>query len=225
VDIDRPVSKDRSARDFCSWACYVRAVGRSLTRPCAACGVPITRQRSTAKRARWFCDKTCEGRYLARTRIGPANPAWRGGARRYYGAGWKPLRRGTRARASNTCARCGAPAADVHHLLPVRYFVSVSDAHFPSNVVALCGACHVAAHRAMEDVLPLFEFGAAAQVIVPADVRGARNGSAKLTERQVGDIRRRHAAGATGRALAREYGVNETAISAIVRRLTWRHLP
>jgi len=47
----------------------------------------------------------------------------------------------------------------------------------------------------------------------------------KLSTRQVLDIRRRHAAGGvTFAALAREYGVSEFAISAIVKRKTWKHI-
>ena len=46
---------------------------------------------------------------------------------------------------------------------------------------------------------------------------------AKLTAEQVADIRRRHAAGGVScRALAREYGVHHSQISAIVRGKAWR---
>lgn len=54
--------------------------------------------------------------------------------------------------------------------------------------------------------------------------RGATIGAAKLTDPDVTDIRASLAAGSTGRALARRYGVNETTISSIKRRLTWTHL-
>jgi len=53
---------------------------------------------------------------------------------------------------------------------------------------------------------------------------GESCGRSKLTERQVFDIRRRHAAGGvTFAALAREHSVSEFAISAIVKRKTWKH--
>ncbi len=56
--------------------------------------------------------------------------------------------------------------------------------------------------------------------------RGERHPLAKLTESAVIDIRRRYAAGGISQqALADEYGVNQTKISEVVRRRTWRHIP
>lgn len=54
-------------------------------------------------------------------------------------------------------------------------------------------------------------------------MRGEQSGSAKLTAEQVAEIRRRYRAGARGIgvALAREYGVGKSAISAIVRGKSW----
>jgi hypothetical protein len=58
-----------------------------------------------------------------------------------------------------------------------------------------------------------------------APQKGADNGNVKLTEEQVLEIRRRHAAGGvTYRALGAEYGIGDTAISRIVRRKAWSHL-
>lgn len=54
--------------------------------------------------------------------------------------------------------------------------------------------------------------------------RGERTGHAKLTDAQVLDIRARYAAGETGRALAREYGVSPAAVSNIMTGKRWRHL-
>lgn len=51
-----------------------------------------------------------------------------------------------------------------------------------------------------------------------------RNGNAKLTPAQVVEIRERSAAGATGRQLAKEYGVGEMAISKIIRRKSWKQV-
>jgi len=56
--------------------------------------------------------------------------------------------------------------------------------------------------------------------------RGESNGNAKLTEEKVADIRRRHAQGEFGgestRVLAKEYGVSQSVISAIVNYKTWK---
>jgi hypothetical protein len=47
----------------------------------------------------------------------------------------------------------------------------------------------------------------------------------KADARIVSEIRRRAAAGETGRALADEFGMSESAASKIIRRLTWRNVP
>lgn len=54
--------------------------------------------------------------------------------------------------------------------------------------------------------------------------RGERNGFVKLTADAVKEIRRRHATGITGRALALEYGVTPTQLSRVVRREAWAWL-
>lgn len=53
--------------------------------------------------------------------------------------------------------------------------------------------------------------------------RGARHQSAKLTERDVAEIRRRHAE--PRGSLAAAFGVTPGTISNIITRATWRHLP
>lgn len=54
--------------------------------------------------------------------------------------------------------------------------------------------------------------------------RGESHGNAKLTEGVVRDIRRRAAAGEQQKALAREYGVGQMAVSLVVRRKAWAHV-
>ena len=54
---------------------------------------------------------------------------------------------------------------------------------------------------------------------------GDRNHATKLTPEAVREIRRRYAAGGVKQwDLAREYGVRQAALSAIVRRVTWKHV-
>jgi hypothetical protein len=56
-------------------------------------------------------------------------------------------------------------------------------------------------------------------------VQGDRVGTAKLTEANVLEIRRRYAAGGvTQKSLAAEFGVKPPAIQAIINRRKWRHL-
>lgn len=53
---------------------------------------------------------------------------------------------------------------------------------------------------------------------------GDRNPRAKLTESSVREIRRRVAAGASQRAIAREFKVGHLAVHRLVHRKTWRHV-
>ena len=58
-------------------------------------------------------------------------------------------------------------------------------------------------------------------------LRGEDNAAAVLTEDAVRDIRQRYTGrgrGISQQALADEYGVNQTLISAIVRRKIWQHV-
>ncbi|QDF18885.1 HNH endonuclease [Gordonia phage SCentae] len=55
--------------------------------------------------------------------------------------------------------------------------------------------------------------------------RGERVAQSKLTEDAVREIRRRYTAGGVSQqSLADEFGVNQTKISDVVRRRTWRHV-
>jgi len=53
---------------------------------------------------------------------------------------------------------------------------------------------------------------------------GERHNSAKLTEKDIKEIRRRSELGETNVKLGKDYGVTDTTISYIVRRKTWRHV-
>jgi hypothetical protein len=56
--------------------------------------------------------------------------------------------------------------------------------------------------------------------------RGETHSSAKRTDAEILDIRRRHAAGdVTYQALANEYRMDPSSIRAIVKREHWKHLP
>lgn len=55
-------------------------------------------------------------------------------------------------------------------------------------------------------------------------LRGARNGSARLTDDDVRAIRSRYAGGETQVVLAEAFSVSQPLISQIVRRKVWTHL-
>lgn len=54
--------------------------------------------------------------------------------------------------------------------------------------------------------------------------KGKENSLAKLTEVDVIAIRQRYAGGETQKAIAREYGIYQSAVSKIVLRYNWKHI-
>lgn len=62
------------------------------------------------------------------------------------------------------------------------------------------------------------------RILQGTDQRGAKGPGAKLTEESVRSIRLAYT-GKNGRDLAKEYGVNQSTISGIVNRKTWKNLP
>lgn len=54
--------------------------------------------------------------------------------------------------------------------------------------------------------------------------RGERNGMSVFLERDIVEIRRRYAGGEFQSNIARSYGVDQTTISQITRRFTWKHV-
>lgn len=55
-------------------------------------------------------------------------------------------------------------------------------------------------------------------------VYGEANPAAKLTADQVRTIRERHAAGASGKSLARAFGVSKATVQYLLKRKTWAHV-
>ena len=53
---------------------------------------------------------------------------------------------------------------------------------------------------------------------------GAQVYNAKLTEAEVRDIRRRHAAGEPGASIAADYGITPANVSRVALRQSWRHV-
>lgn len=75
-----------------------------------------------------------------------------------YGSDWPSISAAIRRQAGGICQRCKeAKAQHAHHLLPVRYFERVEDAHFDGNLIAVCHPCHVEEHRRLAEALPLLD--------------------------------------------------------------------
>lgn len=92
--------------------------------------------------------------------------------------------------------------------------------------------CHHCDNKACGNVAHLFVGDAAANardlsekgLANRENLRGMNSPCARLTDDQVREIRARGAAGESCRALGAAFGVNETTVSAILRRKTWQHI-
>lgn len=56
-------------------------------------------------------------------------------------------------------------------------------------------------------------------------IRGSKNGNARLTDEKVVELRALHGEGWTQRELAERFGMDQTTISDVARRKTWKHIP
>jgi len=89
---------------------------------------------------------------------GTNHPRWKGGTPASYGFRWYKARREALIKANGICEKCHKkPAKDVHHKLPVRFFVNIMDAHFTDNLIALCRKCHTIEHKKLAIALPLLD--------------------------------------------------------------------
>lgn len=58
----------------------------------------------------------------------------------------------------------------------------------------------------------------------PGHIQGEKVGTSKLTEKQVLEIRAKHASGQSTRSLMAEYNFSKSGIEHIVARRTWKHV-
>ena len=76
----------------------------------------------------------------------------------FYGPTWKEVQAAAMARAKGKCEKCKRrKARQVHHVLPIRYFVNSEDAHFLENTLAVCIPCHQEEHRKIKVGMPLLD--------------------------------------------------------------------
>jgi len=88
--------------------------------------------------------------------VGENHPRWKGGTPERYGFIWYKARKDALIKANFICQKCRRHKATmVHHLLPVRFFNNLINAHFISNLIALCGRCHNREHKRLAIALPL----------------------------------------------------------------------
>lgn len=117
--------------------------------------------------------------------------------------------------APQTCEECGTsdPSKRYEWASISRNYADVYD------YKRLCKRCHI-----RFDNIPQ-KAAATRRLRSWSPARGESHGSARLTNEDVQAIRTRAASGERMVALAKAFGVTVSAISLIVRRTTWKHVP
>jgi len=88
-----------------------------------------------------------------------------------------------------------------------------------------CNPAHLFAGTPGDNMRDAARKGRTGQQVSPSRYpRGSGHHQAKLTEADVRVLRARVAGGETIKALAREFGVSDTAVGDAVRRRWWRHV-
>lgn len=151
-------------RTYCSLQCYHQGGQKhcrptnKVTKKCSWCGEDVTRPASNFHSDKVFCNYQCMAEWQSEFQNGKSHPRWKGGTPERYGFTWYKARKDTLTKANYICQKCHkSKAAIVHHLLPVRFFNSLADAHFPSNLIALCRRCHSREHKRLASALPLLD--------------------------------------------------------------------
>lgn len=128
----------------CSRKCRHKHSAKRLLVRCSFCKIKFEKKRSQHVRSYYhFCTHKCSQQF----HIQNNHPGFVGGMN--YGREWKIVSKQIRDR-DKVCQRCGKTPKenrrqlDVHHRSPFSKFGYKNrlDAHVPSNLVALCRACH-----------------------------------------------------------------------------------
>lgn len=147
-------------------------------------------------------NKQARYRELHKSHINEAAKAWRKKNRhkcRAHRLLQKAVRLGI-VKKPSVCEMCEHPATDLHGHHP--------DYVFPLAVLWVCRKCHSSIHGVCVGAIRTFH-------------RGEKHGRAKLTERDVSDIRAQCQRGHAKRAIAREFGVSDKLIRLIMKGEIW----
>ncbi len=160
-------STGQRKQKFCSVMCRIAGqigkpnVGRSnrITKQCVQCLKDFSRPATNFHSVKPFCSRSCMAEWQSEFMRGPAHPRWKGGTlKRTYGIGWRRAKANALKRSGGICERCKKkPVKHIHHMLPVRYFARLQDAHFDKNLLAVCYRCHAREHRRLNVALPLLD--------------------------------------------------------------------
>lgn len=84
-----------------------------------------------------------------------------------------------------------------------------------------CNPAHLSVGSQKDNMQDMLKKGRHGYIAHP----GEANGSAKLTDELVIEIRRLMDMGVSGTRIAKDFGIDQTSASNIFRRKSWKHLP
>jgi hypothetical protein len=154
----RPCRVERSEKNFCNMSCrnefYEKSgmwsgesspswTGGKETSVCKQCNSTYEHVKSRDSK---FCSRSCKGDWMSKNMIGEDHPRWKNTNNthyKYYGHTWRDKREKIISLDNCKCQECGSGEnLLVHHVIPLRTFDNVNDAHYKENLVTLCWHCH-----------------------------------------------------------------------------------
>jgi hypothetical protein len=200
---------------------------------CAHCGKPFLVRPHIVRRGDGrYCSKSCAlfgrprpslaDRFWSKVdKSGGPDACWPWTARRYPGGygQFSACRNGKKSclkahRVAYTLSRGPIPPG---HLVR----------HYECDYPPCCNPAHLRSGTHLDNSTDMHQKGRRVKPYTRSPerhIRGTQVNTAKLTDEQVREIRRRHAAGDSTRTLANAYGVGILAIQRIVIHKTWTHV-
>lgn len=204
---------------FCCRDCGRKGQSKRVTVICQHCQRPFeAKQHVLAKGEGKFCSNICKGNNVI-----PQTPEQRF---------WKKVEKTdscwlwTGGSDCNGYGRMGVGRSDEGTILAHRFSYELHRGPIAGNLF-VCHRCdnpqcvnpnHLFLGTALDNVQDM--------IAKSRNAHGEKAPWSKLTETQVTEIRQRYAAGGiTQKALAKEYGLIQTTVGEIVRRVIWKHVP
>lgn len=212
-----------SAR-VCSRKCNGLHLRNRVPRVCENCGKQfetVPSQLRARKTNAKYCSRRCSfDKMITDTASKPIKDKY-GRTGRMADKKWQAA---VREKDNYTCQRCGKYEQYIHthHVAPRSRRPDLRNDI--SNGKCLCNSCHSWVHEHPAEAVALGLLSGATYELARKKLRGAAHPGAKLTERDVVNIRARLAAGERCVVLASEFGVDRNHIHGINIRRTWRHI-
>lgn len=242
------------SRRYCSESCWKsskKAKPKNCVN-CGCLFTPVKRHptgRMISHSAGKTCSADCANQWIRnnperKRKIGLAfsgdrHPNWQGGKALLNnlsnrGPNWNKQRAAAIKR-DRACVDCGISndecrvkygrCLDVDHVVPFHNFTDYRKANALRNLECRCASCHRIAEAKRDCAQMVLHLQDSEKRRHKGRARGEKINTAKLCEYDVRRIRVRAAAGETAREIWRDYLlVTQSAVAAIIRRKTWRHV-